>query len=381
MSIKVLHLITSLNPGGIERWLLSMLQYIDRKHVEMDFICKGSNIGTLAPSAIEMKSKVYHCPLRFDQIRYLLNVEKIIKNGKYDIIHNHLETYSGLGVLVANKLRKPVITSFHNTNFMEQELPNYPIIRALRKIYGDISINFALQKSDLITGCSNSVINFLKREYYLQAGKSKIIYYGVPLTYQNPPDQRKIFCQELNIDVDRVIVVHVGRFLEQKNHHGLVEIAAKALQANQKLHFIMVGDGPLKGRIESMVKNLNLSEHFSFLGLRNDVEMLLCCSDIFFLPSFFEGLPVVSLEAMAAGLPIIASDIPEIREAVIDGVTGVLWSHQDQEGMASKILKLAEDPTRRKIMGEAGRKCVEEKFSVNISAKRLCQVYENISDS
>lgn len=193
--------------------------------------------------------------------------------------------------------------------------------------------------------------------------------------------ERQAFRKELGLAPEWLVITHVGRFVTQKNHEGLVRIAEKVIAQDSRAHFVLVGDGSLRGGIEDMAKGRNLASSFSFLGIRSDVERILGVSDIFFLPSLWEGIPVVVLEAMASALPVVGSDLPEMREVVTDGETGVLWPVHDEVGLAQQILYLMANPNTRRLLGEAGLRRVEEEFTLQKGAERLYHVYESFSHS
>lgn len=379
MPIRVLHLITWLNPGGIERWLISMLRAVDREQVLMDFCCKGPNIGNLAGQAKALGAAVYHCPLDLTHLGFLRRFAKIVHSGKYSILHNHLQLYSGVGVFAAKRCNIPVITNFHNTSFPPQAIPNLPFIHKLRDIYGNISMGYAVRHSDIIMGDAQATLDYIDGRFQIPPGHEMLLHYGVQLTTPEEESQKQNFRAELGLDGEQLMITHVGRFLAQKNHEGLVRIAEKVIARDRRAHFVLVGDGHLRGMIEDMVRTRNLMKHFTFLGIRSDVEKILSCSDIFFFPSLWEGIPVAVLEAMAAYLPVVGSDPPEMRETVLDGETGLLWPVHDEEGMAEQVLDLMADPGKRQDMGAAGRRVVEAEFSLEAGAERLCKVYESLS--
>lgn len=353
---------------------------MDRSRVVLDFCCKGPNPGFLAHLAEAEGARVYHCPLKATHLSFIQGLGKILRSGGYHIVHNHLETYAGIGVYAAKRCGVSVITGFHNTAFPAQMLPDYGFLHKIRDLYGRFSISYALHHSDLVTGCSQAVINFLKEAYGLPNDKARVIYYGVELPFQKSMEQRQAFRNQLGLGNDKVIITHVGRFLPQKNHVGLVRVAEKVVAKDPRAHFILVGDGPLRPQIEEEVQKLRLAPYFSFLGIRTDVEDILGFSDIFFLPSKWEGFGLVVLEAMAAGLPIVASDLPVLRESVENGVNGYLRAVVNENSLAQKLLDLMADPDKRRAMGNCGRQIVERKFSIETSARNLCELYESLCD-
>jgi glycosyltransferase involved in cell wall biosynthesis len=348
----------------------------------MDYCLKGMKIGPLEPQALELGAKVYHYSLTPLHLGYIRGLEKTIKEGGYDIVHNHLTPYAGLGVFAAKRCGVPVITSFHNTVFAPQLVPNWPFLHKLWQMYSRLSIRYAVRHSNVVTGDCKATYDYIMSHYPFPAERGKILFYGVTLTPAATEAQKLEFLREIEVGSDRLLIAHVGRFQTQKNHEGLVRVAARVLAQDPRAHFVLVGDGPLRPGIEEMVKNLNLTDHFSILGRRVDVERILSCCDLFFFPSNWEGIPVAVLEAMSASLPVLASDLPEIREETVeDGVTGILWLHQDEAGMAAQLLALLQDQEKREAMGQAGRARIEAEFSIERGAERLHELYESVSHS
>src|SRR5215467_6491061 len=176
--MRVLHLITWLEPGGIEQWLLMMLQQIPRGSCAIDFCCKGSQVGSLAEKAREYGAEVFHCPLTPGHVGFVRRLTALIQDGRYDIVHNHLESYSGLVVWIARRLRVPVVTSFHNVQFAPQTWTRRFGIRQVRAVYSALSVKYALKKSQYITGCSRAVLAKLAPDYESR-DNYRVLYYGV----------------------------------------------------------------------------------------------------------------------------------------------------------------------------------------------------------
>ncbi len=383
MAIRVLHLVYDFTPGGIERWVLSMLRAANKDRVEMDFCCWGP---VLVPEEIpaeirELGSKVFHCPLRATLISFVQGLVIILKNNSYDIVHNHMQIHSGISVMAAKQCGTTVITSFHNTNFAPQTIFRFPLLHKLRELYGYLSINYAVSQSDLITGCSQVVLDTFSSKGRLPTERAKVLYYGVKVNRPPGEDERRAFREELGVPEAGVVITNVARFLPQKNYAGLIRVAERVISQDRRAHFVLVGDGPLRPEMEALVKARGLSWNFSFLGIRSDVERILSCSDIFFFPSLWEGLGLVIMEAMAAGLPVVASDLPVFKETIVDGKTGILWPLKDEAGLASRLLDFVVNPDKRQNMGEAGRERVKTRFSLEQAAKGLCEVYESLSHS
>jgi glycosyltransferase involved in cell wall biosynthesis len=166
----------------------------------------------------------------------------------------------------------------------------------------------------------------------------------------------------------------VARFTNQKDH----AIVLQALQGiEHNVQIILVGDGPTRPRIERLAEQLGISDRVKFFGWRDDVHEILASANIYVLASNWEGLPICLLEAMRAGLPIVASDVGGVREVIVDGETGFLVDRGDGAMLRDKLQRLLSDPELRNKMGKAGRKRYLEHFTVERMLDQTLQVYEN----
>mgnify|MGYP005847811181 FL=1 len=171
------------------------------------------------------------------------------------------------------------------------------------------------------------------------------------------------------------MILHVGRFNPQKNHMGLLDVFERVLAQIPAARLVLVGDGPLRPAVERSVAERGIAEQVRLLGLRGDVPRLMGLSDVFLFPSFFEGFGLAALEANAAGLPVVASRVPGLTEAVADGQTGLLHDVADVDGMARSVARLIAEPDYRRQLGQAGRQRVEEGYSLEASARQLRDLY------
>lgn len=375
---KILHLINSLNRGGIEKWLLSMLDEIPKNEYEMDFCCKGSDIGALTDIAQQLGAKVIHCPLAVNQLKFAQGLTRILKEGEYDILHNHVQAYSGLPVWVAHQLGIPVITSFHNTSFSPQmSLTRLPLVRQLRSAYAFVSIKYALRHSDLVTGCSQGVIDSLDPDGTKLQKYSRVLYYGIDIPELSTPQERVAFRESFGWSKDVPLILHVGRLIEQKNHLGLLSIFELVLKQIPTAKLLLVGEGPLQELIEDTINKRELAKSVLLLGLRDDVPSLMSKCDIFLFPSLYEGFGLVAIEANAANLPVIGSKIPGLTEAVVDRKTALLHDTEDIDSMANSTIKLINDQKYCQQLSNAGRTWVKDNYSKAVSAKRLVEIYND----
>ncbi len=375
--MRVLHLVFSFYRGGLESWLIAMLREIPRGECAMDACCMGTDTGPWAPLAQELGASVLPCPLRPTHIGYLRGLSKILREGEYDLIHNHLGVYSGFPIWVAHREKVPVVTTFHNTAFAGASMwwLRLPVLSHLRRAYGHFSIRYALRHTDLLTGVSKGVVSHLTKDRSDWQHRARVLYLGVGIPDLSTEPERKAFRRSLGTSESAPLIIHVGRFIEQKNHVGLIDIFGRIVDHRSDAKLLLVGEGPLQSSIETLVANRGLEDSVLFLGFRNDVPQLMSTCDLLLLPSLHEGLPIVCLEAQAAGLPVVASRIPGLVEAVEEGRTAFLHDISDHQGMADSILRILNNQAMAGAMREAGRDRIVGFFSRKAAAARLLDLY------
>jgi glycosyltransferase involved in cell wall biosynthesis len=196
------------------------------------------------------------------------------------------------------------------------------------------------------------------------SGKLVVVHNGIPDTS----------CRASPGRADIPVVVMVGRFSPQKDHELLVG-AMSRLRETARL--ALIGDGPTQGRIRDRARALGLAPRVDFLGTRGDVDEILAAAQIAVLASRWEGLPLAVLEAMRAGLPVIASDVGGVSEAVSDGRTGFLVPRGAESIFADRLRRLIVDPPLRAQMGDAGRTAYEARFTSKRMLEQTLAVYRS----
>ena len=372
---KVLHLLTALGHGGAEIWLLNMLKELDRRECEMDFCLKWAEAGKLEPQALKAGAKVYHVPLRPSHIGYLQGLARIVREGRYDIVHSHEFIYSGLGVWVARRLGVPVICTFHHWIYDPQtQLTRKPGIRHLRRAYGLLSVRYSLRRATYITTLSKKAMSMVKPDPVL-APNYRIL--SLSTTIPPPPSEqaRLALRQAHGWSLGTPVVIHVGRFLEQKNHAGVLAVFERVRAELPAAKLLLLGTGTLLEQVQKMVCAKGLEEHVRYLGLRDDVQALMGASDVFLFPSLEEGFGLAALEANAAGIPVVGSDIGGLDEAVVHGETAQLHPVSDLDGMAQSVLHFLRDRSYATQVGMAGRVRAQKHYSHAAAAQKLRTLY------
>lgn len=374
--MRVLHLVTSMNPGGVERWLLDMLGEIPRSNCAMDICCKAEASGAWGAQAEALGATVHICPLRPSHVGFVRGFRRILREWHYDLVNCHLGTYSALPVMIAHELGIPVINTFHNHEFpAETRFTRLPIVRTLRHAYQALNIRYAIKNSDMLVCVSEGVQDRLIPTVDHVRAKSRVIHHGVRIPKIPTDAERASFRESLEFPSDALVLGHVGSFNERKNHAGILRIFQRVLDDIPSARLILIGEGVLRGAIERRVSEMGIEDKTRFLGYRNDAPSLLALCDIFLFPSRIEGFGIAPLEANAAGLAVVGSRIPGLTEAVEDGVTAILHPYEDESSMAASTIELLSAPERRRAMGDAGRTRARQHFSLQATARKLTDVF------
>ncbi|MBD3368055.1 MAG: glycosyltransferase [Candidatus Eisenbacteria bacterium] len=219
------------------------------------------------------------------------------------------------------------------------------------------------------------------RSYRPPADKVVAIHNGIDLTRFQKVGPRDEVRAELGLDASDLAATVVGRLTPGKGHDTLLDAAPAVLEAVPSLRLLLVGNGPLEEETRARADALGLGERVLFTGFRDDVPDLLAASDLFVLPSHGESFPLTVLEAMAAGLPVIASDVGGICEAVDHGRSGLLVPAAEPEALADALRRLGGDAGLRREMGERGRVRVERDFDERRSIEAVRSLYEDLDDA
>lgn len=299
---KVLQVVGGMDVGGTESMIMNLYRQI-HKDIRFDFISYYNRDGYYDKEIIDLGGKIIRTksPTEIGQIKAIKDLYKIIKEGRYDIVHAHTLFNCGIAMIAAKLAGAKIRISHSHTNL---DVGN----SIVKKFYFTIMRILIIVFSTNYIACSNSAGKYLFGKNIIKNNKYKVL--------PNYVDYTKFLKFHNNIDLIRklklndgdIIVGHIGRFVDAKNHNFLIEIANKIINKDNRIKFILVGDGPLKEEIEKKVIKLGIGDNVFLLGIRKDVELILNTCDIFIFPSIYEGLGLVMLEAQACGLPCLVSE-------------------------------------------------------------------------
>jgi glycosyltransferase involved in cell wall biosynthesis len=236
-----------------------------------------------------------------------------------------------------------------------------------------------IERTDRLIGNSAAVAEFYQSIGY-PADRLSVIPNGIDVPEPTPFD-RDALLAELEIPSGSQVIGFVGRMAKQKRVDDLVFAMALVAILRPETHLLLIGDGPERDKLMKFARDIDIDHHTRFTGHRADAARLLRVMDVFWIASDFEGQSNSAMEAMAAGLPVIASDIPPNRELVIDGETGFLVKVGDRVGFQQFADRLLADPELARRLGDAGRERMRKHFSIDNMVQSHARVYRDVLGS
>jgi glycosyltransferase involved in cell wall biosynthesis/predicted O-methyltransferase YrrM len=369
--LKILHVIHSSELSGPQRHLLDIAKSIDRDRFSMEVACPE---GWLSKELEKNNVRTYSIALKDGfSINSLLSLFRIARKGSYDIIHAHMGRTGLYAKLVGVLTGKPVILTEHLVAHDHSWIKN-PVKKRLHLIGHKLSNRMA----KLIIAVSE-----VARDAYIErqgVSPDKIItmYNFVDTDLFVEEEKTKKIRKELGIGRDNLVVGFLGRLDWSKGLRTVIDTA----DGLKGIKFLIVGDGDAREELRDEIKRKGIERDFILTGLRKDVPAIMKAMDIFVFPTTapYESFGIVVIEAMAAGLPVIASDIGPVREIINDSENGILVPMKDPAALRSAIKRLIKDQDLMKRLGEEGRRTCLERFSLEKAINKIEAIYEKILD-
>lgn len=369
--IKILH-VTSTATGGSAFSILMLARHIDRNVFEISVAVPPD--GPFYCDMVKTGARVYPLtisrhPLRYCNIKGFFQIRKILRDEKFDIVHTHTSVGGFLGRIAAKLERiSIVIWSTHGWayNYPRGTWLNRRIFLALEKFLDYFTDHY-------LAVCEKMKNVGIKMNIGIE-GKYTVIHYGIE-TWKYHINERNTIRMELGLSNGSVVVGMAGRFEQQKGIDLFLQAAQVVKRRFPHVKFLVVGDGPLKKEMEEQTLTLGLTKDIIFTGWKTNVADYIGVMDIFCIPSRWEALPLVLLEAMALGKPVVATNVGGIQEALEDGKTGILIPPFNSGALANAIMSLVSNRETAQMMGKAGTQRVQQVFSIKqmiINYERLC---------
>ena len=351
--IRVLHIVLSLQVGGLEKFVLDLIDKYP-PDIKPFIVCleRKGELG-LQYDRLDIDELNKGTGLCLKIIPQLIVLTKRLA---IDIIHTHNPGPQFYGAIVGCLTGLPVIHTKHGRN--------YPTDK--KKVWLN---RFSSFLTDKIVAVSQNAADVCLKVEKIPSTKVSVILNGIDINSffpaGNGPEKAR--------GVVRIGIV--ARLSAEKDHQTLLKACKQLATHTTGFHLDIIGDGPLRDTLEKTIRTHRLNTYVSFSGMRHDVPELLRQLDMFVLSSTTEGISLTLLEAMATGLPVVATSVGGNPEVVIDGETGYLVPPQNPEEMAEKLLLLIKDESLRRRMGENGRERVIAQFSIKGVARKYKELY------
>jgi glycosyltransferase involved in cell wall biosynthesis len=372
--MKILQFVTRLELGGAQEICLDLCRLL-RADGHTVHLLSGDG-GELMPEARRIEGLRVHAwgdwhrsirPLR--DLRCTLRLVRLLRAERFDVLHTHSSKAGLAGRIAAVLAGTPprVIHHVHGWSFNDSQP------RPLRWLFIQLE-RLVARPGFVLLACGRAMDEAGRRAGIGRDQDRRVVVNGIDPRKGPNRACRRAARRRLGLAHRELLVLQVGNLKPQKDPVTFARVAAEACRALPRARFWIAGDGPLRVAAEEVAAHGGLGRRFRVLGWRTDVPELLAAADALVLTSRFEGLPMAILRAMAAGLPVVATDVPGTREAVVPGRTGILAAPGDVQALAAAVVALGRNPGLRRRMGAAGRRRSRD-FSARRAARRVLAMY------
>lgn len=354
--IRVLQCVNNMHRAGLETVLMNYYRNIDRTKIQFDFLTHRPQRDDYDDEIEALGGRIYRAPRLYPQnypAYFQFMKQLFAANPQYQIVHSHIDTMSYLPLLAAKKAGVPIRIAHSHSTGLDKDL-KYPMKQFFRYRLPTVASHFL--------ACGEQAGQFLHRDNPFTVMPNAVD----ASAYRYDPQLREKMRKELNLE-DRLVIGHAGRFSYPKNHEFLLDTFHAVLKKRPDALLLLAGKGELEQKIREKVGALRMGNNVRFLGSRSDLPAIYQALDVLVMPSHYEGIPMVGVEAQFAGLPCIFSD-RIAGETVFTDQCRFLSLEKSADEWASTILQAA-----GKRYPEIGD---NEKYDIRYAAKLLEQYYE-----
>ena len=362
--LRVMHVTEDLGVGGLERVVATLCNTVDPDRFESSVLCLRE-LGAFADDLRARGFPVHLLDQTPGRTNYLsfMKVARLLREQRVDVVHSH-NTHAfidgGLGAALSGV--KTIVHTDHARSFPDKR----------RYMIAEHVLSHLVYK---IVGVSDHTSANLIRHERISPRKLTTIPNGIDGSQYDGSVDVAAKRRDLGITRDGPVIGLGARLMEQKGVEYLLRAMPLLIARFPDLTLVVAGEGPLEQPLKRLAAELGIEDHVRFAGVRLDLAELLHVFDLFVLPSIWEGLPMVLLEALAAGCPIVASDVGGIGTAIEDGVNGSLVPARDPGALAAAVAALLANPELRRRFSDAGKQVFRERFSAQAMARRYEALY------
>lgn len=366
--MRVAVVIDSLKVGGAQRLVSAYASHASAHGISPLIVTLHKESAPIITDAIHAAGvRVVTLPagslFSLSRFRHMV---KLFKEEEIDIVQTHLIYANILGSIAAHVARVPVVATLHSTHVRHGTKS-----RLLKRME-----DFFLRKFATRILAVGNMVEAANQERY-GGRKVDVIPNGIPQPGEIQPQTRERLRKEFGGDGSGSIIITVGRFSQAKGYEDMIKAFSLLRNKEQKPRLLMVGSGNQAKSIQAQIDSLDLNESVILAGERHDVPQLLAASDVYASSSHREGLPLAVLEAMMAGLPVVATSVGDIPN-VVTRETGLIVPPHRPEQLAAALEDLLDDPEKRQVMGKAAQQRAMDEYSVDAWMKRHVALYADM---
>jgi glycosyltransferase involved in cell wall biosynthesis len=369
---KYLFVINSLLAGGAERSLLDLIPWLIERDVVPIIACVYGKKGGFEDEALRSGLDVRVLPGRH-KLAKIMALRQLIRRERPSLVYTALFDSDVLGRIAAIGMNVPVMTNLANTAYDDARLGDPNVNRVRLRIAQWIDGFTARHLTDHFHAISHAVKESTVAHLGVAPEKITVVKRGRDARLLGEPSdsRRSEVRKRLRLDQDAEVILAVGRQEYQKGHRYLIDAFAHVITSSPRARLVVAGrKGHATLDLAQQVGRLGLSDVVTILGHRDDIADVMAAADLFVFPSLYEGLGGALIEAMALGLPVVASDLPALREVVRAGENADLVAPGDAHGLAQAILGLLHDTERRLMYAERSRSIFSSEFQADIATER-----------
>lgn len=368
--IRILHSVSNMDRAGIETMIMNYYRHIDTTKIQFDFLCNKSKLGAYDEEIKSMGGKIFRTP-GLNPVKWF-KYEKMVKdllkeNNEIKIVHSHNGAFSLQAQLAAKKSNiKNRIVHVHGTKIdVNLKLPLKLLYKCFLKF---VSNNY--------WGCGKEAVRYYFGYKVIKDNNYRVIKNAIEVDrFLYNEEIRKKIRKEYNLE-NKFVIGNVARFMKQKNHTFILDLFKIILSKNQNAVLMLLGDGELQEEMKNKSRELGIENSVMFIGNVSNVNEMYQVMDVFILPSLFEGLPVVGIEAQASGLKCFMSDTITNEVAITNNIRFLNLKNDSIEKWADEIL--SNENYERKNMS---KEIIDAGYSIEVEAKKLQDIYLEMGEN
>jgi glycosyltransferase involved in cell wall biosynthesis len=372
--MRILHIITRREFRGAEMVATDLCEELRRRGHEVLLVGLFQPVDAAEADAIAKRVgrvlDVGGPKRRGVALRLAMRLRRTIQQYQPDVVQANAFNALKFAALakMSSRARWPLV--YRNVGLASQW-----VTRRGQRLWG----RFLLRQVDQIVSVSEASRADFAKTYSVPAERILVARQGVKVPCQpaNGESHRRL-AAVVGCAVDSQLLIHVGNFSPEKNHAGLLDAFERVRARYPESHLVLVGNGPLRSEVERRVADSGLKDSVHLVGARSDAAELIAAADVLLLASHVEGIPGTALEACAAGVPVVTTNVGGLAEIIRDGVTGQLVAAGDMAALADATCRLLGDDTVRQRLGAAARQFVQENYGLQASVDKLEGLYAGL---